>query len=74
MRGEDPYLERGNHERPAATAAPPPAEGMKAFRAVDLGVPTSGARLYLVGDLVWGLLEILIGLGRGAHAGNSRCI
>ncbi len=67
VRGEDAYLERRDHERPAATAAPPPAEGVKSLCAVDIGAPTSGARFDLVGDLVGGLLEILVGLGRCAH-------
>ncbi len=67
MGGEDAYLERRNHERPVATAAPPSAKGMKSLRGVDLGAPASGARLHLVDDLVGGLLQILVGLGRCAH-------
>ena len=50
--GEEAYLQGWNHERPVAAPAPPTAEGMESLRAVDLGAPTSGARLNLVGDFV----------------------
>ena len=50
--GEEAYLQGWNHERPVAAPAPPTAEGMESLRAVDLGAPTSGARLHLVGDLI----------------------
>ena len=61
---EEAYLQGWNHKRPVAAPAPPTAEGMKSLSAADLGAPTSGACLHLVGDLVR--------LRRYAHVSHPR--